>query len=167
MLRPQVHPTVFIAEGARVYGDVQVSAGASIWFNAVLRGDEGRIVIGPETNVQDNVVIHSDLNFEVHIGRKVSIGHGAVIRGCRIEDNVMIGMNSTIMTSAVIGENSIVGANAMISYNKQFPPRSLIMGVPAKRVRKLTERELGMNEIAISIYQSLVEKYSKGQINGI
>lgn len=164
LLRPRISSSVFIAEGARIYGDVQVNDRASIWFNAVIRGDEGPVLIEFEASIQDNVVVHSDLGYGVHIGDKVNIGHGAVIRGCLIEDNVMVGMNATIMTSAEIGAQSIVGANAMVGYGKKFPPRSLILGVPAQRVRELTERELEMNDIATATYQSLVKLYLSGEI---
>jgi carbonic anhydrase/acetyltransferase-like protein (isoleucine patch superfamily) len=164
ILRPRISSSVFIAEGARIYGDVQINDRASIWFNAVIRGDEGPVLIECEASIQDNVVVHSDLDYGVYIGNKVNIGHGAVIRGCLIEDNVMVGMNATIMTSAEIGAQSIVGANAMIGYGKKFPPCSLILGVPAQKIRELTERELEMNDIATATYQSLVKRYLSGEI---
>jgi len=167
VLRPRIPHSVFIVEGARIYGDVQIGERASIWFNAVIRGDEGPVLIGSDSSVQDNAVIHSDLDYGVHIGQKVNIGHGAVIRGCRIEEDVMVGMNATVMTSAEIGAESIVGANAMIGYGKKFPPRSLILGVPAQRVRELTERELEMNKIATATYQSLIKRYLSGEIRGL
>jgi len=167
ILRPDIHESAFIAEGARIYGDVVVAAGASVWFNAVLRGDEGRIEIGKDTNVQDNVVIHSDMDAGVTIDERVTVGHGAVVRGCRIGANVMIGMNATLMSHVEIGEHSIVGANAFVPYHKSFPPRSLIVGAPAKAVRELTGDELGFNQVAIDIYKDLVRRYQAGEIVGI
>lgn len=166
-LGPDIHESAFIAEGARIYGDVVIAEGASVWFNVVLRGDEGRIEIGKDTNVQDNVVIHSDMEAGVVIGERVTLGHGAVIRGCRIAADVMIGMNTTIMSYVEIGEQSIVGANAFIPYHKSFPPRSLIRGAPAKAVRELTVDELGFNQVAIDIYKDLVRRYQMGEITGV
>ena len=166
-LHPNIHESAFIAEGARIYGDVVIAEGASVWFNAVLRGDEGRIEIGKDTNVQDNVVIHSDMDAGVTIDERVTVGHGAVVRGCRIAADVMIGMNATIMSHVEIGEHSIVGANAFIPYHKSFPPRSLIVGAPAKAVRELTEDELGFNQVAIDIYKDLVRRYQAGEIVGL
>ena len=152
-LCPVIHDSVFIAEGARIYGDVLIA--------------EGRIEIGRDTNIQDNVVIHSDMEEAgVIIGERVTVGHGAVIRGCRINEDVMIGMNATIMSYAEIGAQSIVGANSFIPYHKSFPPRSLIMGSPATVVRELTDEELGFNKTAVDIYKDLVKRYRAGQIVG-
>ena len=165
ILRPQIHASVFIAEGARIYGDVFIAKGASVWFNAVLRGDEGRIEIGRDTNVQDNVVIHSDMDAGVIIADRVTLGHGAVIRGCRIGTDVMVGMNATIMSHVEIGEQCIIGANSFVPYHKSFPPRSLIMGSPAKVFRELTNEELRFNQAAIDIYKGLVKRYQAGEIS--
>ncbi len=164
---PEIHESVFIAPGARIYGDVFIAEGASIWFNAVLRGDEGRIEIGRDTNIQDNVVIHSDLGQAAIIAERVTVGHGAVIRGCRIGADVMIGMNATIMSNAEIGERSIVGANAFVPYRKSFPPGSMIMGSPARLVRRLTDQELAFNQAAIDVYRELARRYRSGEIKGV
>jgi carbonic anhydrase/acetyltransferase-like protein (isoleucine patch superfamily) len=166
ILKPEIHDSVFIAKGARIYGDVEISEGASIWFNAVIRGDEGKVAIGRNSNIQDNSVIHSDMMVSVEIGSNVIIGHGAVIRGCRIRDNVSVGMNSTVMTDSEIGDNSIVGANSFVPYKKKFPPRSLIFGVPAKFIRELTTEEIESIKIPIDVYKELVESYSQGKIMG-
>ncbi len=166
ILRPRIDETVFIAAGARIFGDVVVGKESSIWFNAVLRGDEGAIVIGEGTNIQDNAVIHSDMNHPARIGNNVSIGHGAVIRGCTIGDGVMVGMNATVMTYVEIGEGSIVGAQTFIPYHKTFPPRSLILGSPARLVRELREDELEMNRFATRIYLELAARYGSGKITG-
>lgn len=166
ILKPVIHPSAFIAEGARIYGDVEIGEGASVWFNAVIRGDEGKISIGANTNIQDNAVIHSDMTVPAKIGDNVTIGHGAVVRGCKIGNGVMVGMNSTIMTSAEIGEGSVVGANAFVPYNRKFPPRSLIVGSPARLVRELSEDEMKMGRIATRVYEELREKYSGKKIIG-
>lgn len=166
ILKPKVHPSVFIAEGARIYGDVEIKAGASIWFNAVIRGDEGKITIGENTNIQDNCVIHSDQDVAVEIGDNVTVGHGAIVRGCRIGANCMIGMNATIMNNAQIGHDSIVGTNAMVAYNKSFPPHALIMGMPARQVRELSEKELRVTKLAPEIYAELVTRYRDETVAG-
>ncbi|MBN2283239.1 MAG: gamma carbonic anhydrase family protein [Deltaproteobacteria bacterium] len=166
VLRPEIDDSVFIAEGVRIYGDVRIGAGSSLWFNAVIRGDEGPIVIGRDTNIQDNVVIHSDLMTGTTIGDNVTIGHCAVIRGCTIEDNVMVGMNATVMSNAVIGEGSIIGANSFIPYNATYPAHSLIIGSPARSVRVLREDERGNNAVAVLMYRQLSERYRTGEIAG-
>lgn len=166
-IRPRIHESVFIAAGARIYGDVVIGPGASVWFNAVLRGDEGRIEIGRDTNIQDNVTLHSDLGAPVVIGDRVTVGHGAVIRGCRIGADVMIGMNATIMSHVAIGEHSVVGAHAFIPYHTSFPPGSMILGSPARLVRQLTDEELTFNQAAVDIYKELVRRYRAGEIAGI
>lgn len=166
ILKPVIHESVFIAEGARIYGDVEIGEGSSVWFNAVIRGDEGKITIGANTNIQDNAVIHSDMTVPAEIGDNVTIGHGAVVRGCKIGDNVMVGMNSTIMTNAEIGDGSIVGANAFVPYNRKFPPRSMIIGAPARLVRELSEDEMKMGRIATRVYEELGKKYSGKKIIG-
>jgi len=165
-LKPRIHPSVFIAKGAQIFGDVEIAEGSSVWFNAVIRGDEGKIVIGRNTNIQDNCVVHSDQDVGAVIGDDVTIGHGAVIRGCRIGNGCMIGMNSTVMNNSVIGEDSIVGTGAVVPYNKLYPPRSLILGIPAKRVRELAAEETGVNRKAGRIYSELIVKYRSGEIAG-
>jgi carbonic anhydrase/acetyltransferase-like protein (isoleucine patch superfamily) len=165
-LKPRIHPTVFIAEGARIYGDVEIQEGASVWFNAVIRGDEGRIVIGRNTNIQDNCVVHSDQEVGIEIGDGVTIGHGAIIRGCRIGNGCMIGMNATIMNHSEIGADSIVGTGAVVPYNKTYPPRSLILGVPARQVRELGDEETTVNRKAVEVYRKLVGQYNSGAIVG-
>jgi len=174
VIKPSISKDAYVAKGVRILGDVEVAEGCSIWFNAVIRGDEGKIIIGPGTNVQDNAVIHSDMGTNVLIGRNVTIGHGAIVRSCVIGDNVMVGMNSTIMSHAEIGENSIIGANSFVAYNSKFPSGSskfpsgsLILGSPARLVRKLGKDEIKANSLAISVYRDLVHKYKKGEILGL
>ncbi|MDY6851052.1 MAG: gamma carbonic anhydrase family protein [Thermodesulfobacteriota bacterium] len=165
-LKPKIHESVFIAEGARIYGDVEIGEGSSVWFNAVIRGDEGKVTIGKNTNIQDNTVIHSDMMFPLEIGDNVTIGHGAVLRSCKIGNNCMVGMNSTIMTNSTLGENTIIGANSFVPYNKEIPPQSLATGLPARVVRDITDKELGYGALAVKIYGQLVERYSQQMIVG-
>ncbi len=132
----------FIAPDASLIGDVLIEAESSIWFGAVLRAEYERIQIGARSNVQDRVVMHVDPGFPLRLGRNVSIGHSAIVHGCTIEDGSIIGMGATVMNGAVIGESSLVGANALVTQGARFPPRSLILGSPAKRVRELSDEEV-------------------------
>ncbi len=137
-----VHESVKIFEGAKIIKNVEIDEDSSVWYNAVIRGDMSSITIGKCSNIQDNCVIHSSYNFPVILGDYVSVGHAAVLHGCKIGDNSLIGINSTILNGAKIGKNSIVGAGAVVTEGKEFQDESLILGVPAKAVRKLKEEEI-------------------------
>ena len=140
---PAVDETVFLADGARIIGDVTIGARSSVWFNAVVRGDVHSIVIGQRSNIQDTAVIHC--TYQKHktvIGDDVSIAHLAMIHGCTIESKCLIGMQAIVMDGAVIGEGSIVGAGAVVTSNTIIPPGSLVLGAPAKVIRKVTDAEL-------------------------
>jgi carbonic anhydrase/acetyltransferase-like protein (isoleucine patch superfamily) len=156
---PKISEKAFVAGSADIIGDVEIGAFSSVWFGAVLRGDENRIKIGERTSIQDNAVIHVDSLNEVGIGDNVTIGHGAVIHGCKIEENVLIGMNATVLNGAEIGKNSIVGANALVSEGKKFPANSLILGIPAKVKRKLTEADIEGVVKNAAEYVELAKKY--------
>jgi carbonic anhydrase/acetyltransferase-like protein (isoleucine patch superfamily) len=159
--RPQIDPSAFVAQGAVVRGHVRIGPRTSVWYYAVLRGDEGPIVVGEGSNVQDHAVLHSDVGAGVEIGRWVSIGHGAVVRGARVGDDTMIGMNATIMTGAVIGHSRSSVPRALFPSAK-FPAGSMILGVPARLVRPLTEAERGHPRLACDIYLRLVEWHRSG-----
>lgn len=163
---PVISASAYIAEGAIIRGDVRIGERASIWFNAVVRGDEGPIRIGDETNVQDCCVLHSDIGAAVDIGGRVTIGHGAVVRGACIGDCVMIGMNSTVMSGAVIGEGSIVGAASFVPYRARFPAYSMIYGSPARLIRPLQEWEREQHRIAFEKYLELAAGYRCGTWKG-
>ena len=137
-----IHDTAKILPGAYVIGDVKIGEKSSVWYNAVVRGDRGPIVIGKYSNVQDNCVIHCSDSITTTLGDYVSIGHGAIIHGCEIGENVIIGMNATILNDAKIGNNSIVGAGSVVTEGKEFPEKSLILGTPAKLIRELTDKEV-------------------------
>jgi carbonic anhydrase/acetyltransferase-like protein (isoleucine patch superfamily) len=137
----KIHDTAFIAPGAVVLGDVTVGEDVGIWYNATVRGDRGSIVIGKGSNVQDNAVVHMDDNFPVTIGENVTIGHGAIVHGCTIGDNCLVGMGAIIMNGAHIGANCIVGAGALVTQGTEVPDNSLILGNPAKIKRAVTEEE--------------------------
>ena len=163
-MTPAIHPSVYVADGAQLWGDVERGAGTSVWFGAVIRGDEGKILIGENTNVQDNCVIHSDLGMPVVIGSYVTVGHGSVLRACQVGDGTMIGMHSTIMSGVSIGEESVVGAHSLITYRQEFDAGSLIMGMPAERVRSATGEERQLSRIACDVYRTLVVQYETGRI---
>jgi len=135
--QPELGDGVFVAPGAHVIGRVRLGAGASVWFGAVIRGDNEWIEIGELTNIQDNSALHSDMGSPLKIGAGCTIGHMAIVHGCTIEDNVLIGMGATVLNGAKIGRNSIVGANALVTEGKEFPENSLIVGAPAKAIRTL------------------------------
>lgn len=139
---PVVDPTSFIAETAVLIGDVEVKADANIWYGVVIRADGDKATIGENTNIQDNAVIHVDKGVPTHIGKDVTVGHGAIVHACTIHDNVLIGMGSIILDGAVIEENVIVGAGALVPPGKVIPKNSLVVGSPAKVVRQLTEDEI-------------------------
>lgn len=130
---------IWVAPGARVMGNVVMARGVSVWFNAVIRGDNDPIIIGENTNIQDGTVMHSDPGSPLTIGAGCTIGHNAIIHGCTIGENSLIGMGATVLNGAVIGKNCLVGANALVTEGKTFPDGSLIVGSPAKAVKPLSE----------------------------
>ncbi|MBD8043199.1 gamma carbonic anhydrase family protein [Arthrobacter sp. Sa2BUA2] len=138
---PVTAPTVFLAPTASLIGDVELGEGASAFYGACVRGDSNSIRVGAGTNLQDNVVLHADPGFPTTVGERVSVGHNAVVHGCTVEDDCLIGMSATIMNGAVIGAGSLVAAGAVVLEGTQVPPRSLVAGVPAKVRRPLTDEE--------------------------
>ncbi len=149
---PQVGERVFLAEGACLVGDVSVGDDSSIFYNAVLRGDLAEIKIGKRTNIQDNVSIHVSTGVGVNIGDEVTVGHGAVLHGCTIEDNVLIGMGAILMDGSLIMKNCIVGAGALVTAGKNFPEGSLVMGAPAQIIRTLTADEIKNVKMGVEHY---------------
>ncbi|MEY9967164.1 carbonic anhydrase/acetyltransferase-like protein (isoleucine patch superfamily) [Streptacidiphilus sp. MAP12-16] len=138
---PEVDERAFVAPTGVVLGSVRLAAGASVWYGAVLRGDCETIVIGEDSNVQDNCSVHADFGYPAILGARISVGHNAVLHGCTIEDDVLIGMSATVLNGAVIGAGSLVAAGALVTQGTQVPPGSLVAGVPAKVKRELTEEE--------------------------
>ena len=135
----------FIAPGAIVLGEVTIGEDVGIWYHATVRGDRAPIVIGERSNIQDNAVVHVDAEHAVIIGKNVTIGHGAIIHGCEVGDNTLIGMGAIIMNGARIGKNCIVGAGALVTQNAKIPDNSLVLGNPAKIKREVTEEEIAAN----------------------
>lgn len=142
----------FIAENATIIGKVRLAPGASVWFNAVLRGDNDWINIGANSNVQDGAILHTDSGIELNVGENVTIGHRAMLHGCTIGNNSLIGIGSTILNRAVIGSNSVVGAHTLVTEDKSFPDGVLLMGAPAKVVRELGDAELAMLKGSAEVY---------------
>lgn len=156
-----IDKSVFVAEGARVIGNVEIGKDSSVWFNAVIRADSDTVKIGESSNVQDNAVIHTSDGFGVSIGDNVTIGHGAIIHGCTVKNNVMIGMGAIVLNGAVIEENSIIGAGALVPQGKVIPAGSLAFGNPVKIVRQLTDDEIkSILDNAIS-YVNEAKEYSQ------
>lgn len=139
---PQIDDEAWIAPNATVIGQVRIAADANVWFGAVLRGDIDEIVLGARSNLQDNAVIHTEAGSPTIVGEDVSIGHGAIVHGCVVEDGCLIGMNATVLNGAVIGAQSLVAAGALVLEGTVVPPRSLVAGVPAKVRRELTDDEV-------------------------
>ena len=140
---PVVHPTAFVDESAQVIGDVQIGAESSVWMNAVIRGDVNSIRIGERTNVQDGTVIH--VMHHTHptaVGDDVTIGHGAIVHGCTVGSRVLLGMGAILLNGSTIGEDTIVAAGSLVTENMAVPPRSLVMGSPARVRRALTDDEV-------------------------
>lgn len=139
---PDVADSAWVAPGAVLVGAVTLGENASVWYNAVLRADNEPIVIGERSNLQDNVSCHVDTGAPLTVGRGVSVGHNAVLHGCTIEDNVLVGMHATVMNGAVIGADSLIAAGALVTEGAVIPPRSLVAGVPGKVRRTLSDDEV-------------------------
>lgn len=138
---PKINGKVYIAESADVIGDVELSDGVNIWFGAVLRGDIEKIIIGKNSNIQDNVTVHTDLGIPCVIGENVTVGHNVIIHSCSVGDNTIVGMGSTVLNRTKIGKNCMVGANSLVTHSIPTEDGVLILGSPAKIVRKLSEEE--------------------------
>src|SRR5687768_5097804 len=158
----KAHPSVFIASGAIVLGDVWLEEDVSIWFNAVLRGDTETLRIRARSNIQDLSMIHADPTFPVDIGEDCTIGHRAIVHGAKVGNRCLIGMGAILLNGAEIGEESIVAAGALIPQGKKYPPRSMIMGSPAKAIRMIHEADLVTIEHGASHYVELAKKYQQG-----
>ena len=159
---PKIGKEVFIAEGAQVIGDVTLGDHASVWFNAVVRGDVNYIKIGENTNIQDNSVLHVTTDIApLNIGKNVTVGHNVILHGCTIEDNCMIGSGAIIWDGAVIGEGSIVGAGAVVLANFTAPPHSLVLGTPAKFKKEIPEEQYNQLIVLAEHYVTYAHNYLK------
>lgn len=140
--RVDMHDTAWVAPNASVIGSVRLEAHSSVWFDAVIRGDNDLITIGERSNVQDGSVLHTDQNVRLTVGRDVTIGHMVLLHGCTIGDCTLIGIKATVLNHARIGRNCLIGAHSLITEGKEIPDRSLVMGVPGKVIRELTDEEI-------------------------
>lgn len=156
---PHLADSVWIAPNATVIGDVRLAANVSIWWNAVLRGDNDPIAIGENTNIQDGSVLHTDEGIPMSIGRDVTVGHMVMLHGCTVGDGSLIGIKSVILNGAVIGENCLIGANTLIPEGKHIPDRSLVMGSPGKVVRELTDEQIARIAHAAAHYVGNAQRY--------
>jgi len=139
---PRVHPEAFVAPSADLVGRVIIEARASVWFHAVLRAEQEPITIDVESNLQDGCVVHTDPGFPVRVGARVTVGHRAILHGCVVEDGALIGMGAIVMNGARVGAEALVGSGALVPEGTAIPPRTLVLGVPGKVVRDLTDADL-------------------------
>ena len=157
---PQLGEGAWAAPSADLIGDVRLGAGASVWFGAVLRGDNTPLIIGEESNFQDGAIGHSDPGFPLTIGARVTVGHQAILHGCTVADDCLIGMGARILNGAVIEGGCIVGAGALITESKQFEPGSLIVGAPARVVRQVSEEERRLLRASAAHYAEKAQRYA-------
>jgi carbonic anhydrase/acetyltransferase-like protein (isoleucine patch superfamily) len=162
---PKVHPSAWVAPGVHLIGDVHIAEGASIWFGAVLRADVCSISIGRYSNVQDNTVFHAESAMDGHpcvptiVGAYVTIGHSCIIHGCVIGDRTIVGMGAVVMNRARVGSECLLGARALVSEDKVIPDRSLVIGIPGKVVREVSEQELKFLPFSAEHYHELAQTY--------
>jgi carbonic anhydrase/acetyltransferase-like protein (isoleucine patch superfamily) len=163
-IAPEVPPKgdFWIAPTATVIGQVKLGAGVGVWFGAVIRGDGDPIEVGANTNIQEHTVVHTDPGFPVRIGSGCTIGHRAIVHGCTIGDNVLVGMGAIILNGAKVGENSLIGAGALITERREIPSGSLVLGVPAKVVRTLNADEIARIAASAAHYIAKWRKFAKG-----
>ena len=158
---PEISPDCFVAENAAVIGNVKLGADSSVWFGAVIRGDEDSITVGEGTSIQDNAVLHCNEGNPITVGSHVTIGHAAVVHGCKVGDNALIGMNAVVLNGAVIGENAVVGAGAVVRENDVIPAGAVAVGVPAKVVKVSEDYNRSMNSLNAAFYVQLSREYRK------
>ena len=159
---PEIAEDSWIAPDANIIGKIVVEEGASIWFGATLRGDNEEIRIGAGSNVQENTVMHTDMGFPLTVGKGCTIGHKALLHGCTIGDNSLIGMGAVILNGAKIGKNCLIGANALITEGKTIPDGSLVMGAPGKVVRELDEAAINGLKLSALSYQENMRRFRSG-----
>ena len=160
--RPSVPSSSFIAPGAAVIGRVKLGKQVSVWFNAVLRGDNDDIIIGDGSNVQDGCVLHVDEGYPIHVGKNCTIGHKVMLHGCAIGDGSLIGMNAVVLNGAKIGRGCLIGANALVTEGMEVPDGSLVLGSPAKVVKPLGDAAVKMMDAGARHYQEKIGSYQKG-----
>jgi carbonic anhydrase/acetyltransferase-like protein (isoleucine patch superfamily) len=156
---PHIAPTAWVAPGAHVLGRVTLAEGSSVWFGAVIRGDNETITLGAGSNVQENAVLHTDPGHPLVIGSGVTVGHQAMLHGCTVGDGSLIGIQAVVLNGARIGRECLIGAGALVTEGKEIPERSLVMGTPAKVVRQLTEDEVARIRSGVATYRERATFY--------
>lgn len=158
---PIIHPSAFIASTARVFGDVVIEAEAVVMFGVVIRAETERIVVGEETNIQDNSVLHTDRGYPTILGRRISIGHAAVIHGAVVGDRCLVGMGAVALNGAVMGEGSWLAAGSVLPEGKEIPPWTIAVGTPARPLRELRPQEIERAEMGVEEYLTLGTTYRR------
>jgi carbonic anhydrase/acetyltransferase-like protein (isoleucine patch superfamily) len=159
-LAPSINPTAWVAPSADLIGDVRLGNRCSVWFGAVIRADNTPIILGDETNFQDGAIGHSDPGAPLTIGARVTVGHQAILHGCTVGDEALIGMGARILNGAVIGSQCIVGAGTLVTEGKLFEPRSLIVGSPARAVRQLSDEQAALLKMSAAHYAEKAAHYA-------
>ena len=160
-LSPKIDPDSWIAPNATVIGEVEIAKGASIWWNCTLRGDTDLLSVGENSNIQDNSVLHTDPGIPLVVGKNVTVGHRVILHGCTVGDNSLIGMGSTLLNRSVIGKNCLIGANTLIPEGKVIPDRSLVVGLPGRIVRELTDEEVAGLQTSADRYVAQWQRYER------
>ena len=161
-IAPTLGDGAWVAPSADLIGDVRLGARVSIWFGAIIRADNTPIILGDESNFQDGAIGHSDPGAPLNIGARVTVGHQAILHGCTVEDEALIGMGARILNGAVIGAQCIVGAGALVTECKQFEPRSLVVGSPARAVRQLSPEQVELLRLSAAHYAEKAARYAQG-----
>ena len=165
-LTPELAEDVYVAPGAKIIGDVTIGEESTVWFNAVLRGDEAPITIGKGCNIQDNCTCHLFEGFPLVLEDEVSVGHNAILHGCTIRSGALIGMGAIVLDGAEIGEGSLIGANTLIPSGKKIPPNSMVLGSPGKVIRELTEKDKELITLTIETYKTKGKEF-KDQVHEV
>lgn len=158
---PTLHSPAFVADAAAIIGDVHLEHDSSVWHHATLRADLAPIVIGRGSNIQDNACLHIDIDRGCYVGEYVTVGHGAILHACTVEDDCLIGMGAVVLDGAVIGRGSVVGAGAVVTKGTVVPPCSMVLGVPAKVVRSLGEESIAANHAHAEQYISFARRFAE------
>lgn len=157
----QIDESVFIAPQVSLAGKISIGKNSSVWFQSVLRGDVDEIIIGENCNVQDGSILHCVNDYPVIMGNNVSLGHGVILHGCRLGDNILVGMRATVLTGAKIGSNTLIAAGALVSEGMEIPPNSLVIGMPAKVKREINQHQSGLIEYTYKSYIEYAREYRK------
>ena len=160
-IKPQIDETAWVAPTAAVMGNVTLAEKSSVWFGAVLRGDNEVIEIGARSNVQDNSILHTDPGCPLKVGEGVIIGHRVMLHGCIIGDNTLIGIGATVLNNAKIGKNCLIGAHALITEGKEIPENSMVIGAPGKIIKTLNENQIAMLRLNAEVYVKNAERFEQ------